>query len=264
MITLLDNRCLIKVSGDDCETFLQSQFSNDVRKIDSSFAQINAYCQHQGKITAILWIFKKEGNFYLSFPKELKETVLAKLNMFKLMSLVEIEDMTTLINQYGLINEQKDKSLKLLGNMSLFTTRDLLDHISDYKYWEKACIDNHIPEIYLSSSDKHTPQALNLDIDEIGVSFTKGCYPGQEVVARMHYLGEPKRRLFEFKTHNEVLVGDSINVANSNSLRPSGTIVRAIKTDSNYHFLATFEVKHVNEQVYLNNDTTKPLSIINA
>ena len=131
MITLLDNRCLIKVSGDDCETFLQSQFSNDVRKIDSSFAQINAYCQHQGKITAILWIFKKESNFYLSFPKELKETVLSKLNMFKLMSLVEIEDMTTLINQYGLINEQNDKSLKLLGNLSLFTTRNLLDHISD-------------------------------------------------------------------------------------------------------------------------------------
>jgi len=264
MITLLNNRCLIKVSGDDCETFLQSQFSNDVRKIDSSFAQINAYCQHQGKITAILWIFKKEGNFYLSFPIELKEIVLAKLNMFKLMSLVELEDVTSLINQYGLINENKDKSLKILGNLSLFTTRDLLDNISDYKYWEKACIDNQIPEIYLSSSDMYTPQALNLDIDEIGLSFTKGCYPGQEIVARMHYLGEPKRRLFEFITHNEVFVGDSINVANSNSLKSSGTIIRVIKIDSNYYFLATFEVKYVNEQVYLNNDTNKALTIINV
>ena len=264
MIILLDNRCLIKVSGDDCETFLQSQFSNDVRKIDSSLVQINAYCQHQGKITAILWIFKKEGNFYLSFPQELKETVLTKLNMFKLMSSVEFKDVTSLINQYGLINEQNDKSLKLLGNLSLYTSRDLLNHISDYKYWEKACIENKIPEIYLSSFDKHTPQALNLDIDEIGLSFTKGCYPGQEVVARMHYLGKPKRRLFEFISLNEVFVGDSIHVANSNSLKSSGSIVRVIKIDSNYHFLATFEVKYVKEQVYLNNDPTKPLTIINA
>ena len=92
MITLLDNRSLIKLSGEDSEDFLQSQFSNDIKKIRDNEIQINAYCQHQGKIIAIIWVFKKNENFYLSIPSELKDIVLSKLNMFKLMSKVEIED----------------------------------------------------------------------------------------------------------------------------------------------------------------------------
>ena len=60
MITRLDNRSLLRVSGKDAQVFLQSQFSNDINKIQSNEIQLNAYCQHQGKIIAILWVFKKK------------------------------------------------------------------------------------------------------------------------------------------------------------------------------------------------------------
>ena len=113
MLTLLNNRSLIKLSGEDSEVFLQSQLTNDIKKIRENEIQLNAYCQHQGKIIAIIWVFKKDSNYYLSVPDELKELVLSKLNMFKLMSKVEIEDFSEKVNQYGLINEVKENSFKI-------------------------------------------------------------------------------------------------------------------------------------------------------
>jgi len=264
MIIKLMNRALIKVSGIDAADFLQSQFSNDIKSINPEQIQLNAYCQHQGKVMALLWLFTKNDSFYLSLPQELKELVLAKLNMFKLMSQVNIEDFSTQINQYGLINEKLDGSMKIRNNLSLYTTRKKLESNCDVNLWEKACIDNNLPEIYLHTSEKFIPQALNIDIDEFGVSFTKGCYPGQEVVARMHYLGKPKRRLFLFSSKYETTIGDLINVKDSKSLKSSGVILRVAKIDVNYHLMATFEVSHTKELIYLNNDINKSITIINA
>jgi folate-binding protein YgfZ len=264
MIIKLDNRALLKVSGSDAESFLQSQLTNDIFQITPNKIQINAYCQHQGKIMAILWVFIRNDNFYLSFPEDLKGIVLSKLNMFKLMSKVEIEDYSLKLKQYGLIDEKYNESMNIKKNLSLLTTREMLDTTGSICQWEKACIDNSLPEIYRDTSEQFIPQALNLDVNEIGVSFTKGCYPGQEVVARMHYLGKPKRRLFLFSSKCEATIGDSINVKNSKSLKPSGTILRVAKIGGNYYSLGTFEIQHINESANLNNDVNKSLIIVNA
>lgn len=262
MITLLESRTLIQVTGKDAENFLQSQFSNDVKKIKKGEIQLNAYCQHQGKIIAIIWVFKKNGSYYLSMPNDLKEQVLSKLNMFKLMSKVEIEDFSEKVYQYGLIKEDNDKSFKINKNLALLTTREIFTDYQDSSRWEAACIKESLPEIYQNMSEKHTPQALNLDIHEIGLSFTKGCYPGQEVVARMHYLGKPKRRLFRFASKFEPLVGDSLNVNDSKSLKSSGQVIRVANEGDEFHFLGVFELKHINDQIFLNNDRNKSVNII--
>ena len=264
MIIKLDNRALLKVSGSDAESFLQSQLTNDIFQITPNKIQINAYCQHQGKIMAILWVFIRNDNFYLSFPEDLKGIVLSKLNMFKLMSKVEIEDYSLKLKQYGLIDEKYNQCMSIKENLSLLTTREILDTTGSIYQWEKACIDDNLPEIYRDTSEQFIPQALNLDIDEVGVSFTKGCYPGQEVVARMHYLGKPKRRLFLFYSKCEATIGDFITVEDSKSLKPSGVILRVAKIDENYYSLGTFEIQHINESANLNNDVNKPLTIINA
>ena len=262
MITLLDNRSLLKVSGKDAEVFLQSQFSNDVKNIREGQIQLNAYCQHQGKIIAILWLFKKSNCYYLSIPSELSSLVLSKLNMFKLNSKVEIDDFSKKIYQYGLIYEVYGESFKINDNLSIYTSREFLSNCHDSSQWEIACINAGLPEIYLNTSEKHIPQSLNLDIDEIGVSFTKGCYPGQEVVARMHYLGKPKRRLFRFTSKFEVLIGDTLNAINSKSLKSSGEVIRVANNGSEYQFLGVFEVGHVNDQMILNNNQNKLVNLI--
>jgi len=261
MIVFLENRVLIKISGPDSFNFLQSQFTNDINKIDDQQLQMNAYCQHQGKIISLIWIFKKENNYFLSLPSELKDLVLSRLQMFKLMSEIEITDSSSQINQYGLINTRYDGCLKIINNLSLYTTSNTLEVNCDLDVWEKECIENKLPEIYLNNSEKHIPQSLNLDINELGVSFTKGCYPGQEVVARMHYLGKPKRRLFKFSSEFSPSIGDLINIKDSKSLKSSGMVLRVTKNDECYHLLGTFEIEHTDKPIFLNNDTNKTLTI---
>ena len=266
MFVRLDNRALIRLTGKDSESFLQSQLSNDVNKLDNSSIQLSAYCQHQGKIVVLFWLLRSKDDFLLSFPLDLIETVKNRLQMFILVSDVKIEDVTEKYLQLGLINENKADAYVLNGQLSLM----LVDSQSAEKftfasqhYWDKACIDNLIPEVNSLTTEKFVPQMLNLDIDEIGVSFTKGCYPGQEVVARLHYLGKVKRRLFVFKSVSEIKVGDDLFCPSSKSARTCGSVVFQVKFEADYFCLATLEVVHKDDQIYLNNEQGPTLTRIN-
>ena len=266
MFIHLDNRALIKLTGKDSESFLQSQLSNDVNKLDNSSIQLSAYCQHQGKILVLFWLLRSKDDFLLSFPLDLIETVKNRLQMFILVSDVKIEDVTEKYLQLGLINENKADAYVLNDQLSLM----LVDSQSAEKftfasrqYWDKACIDNLIPEVNSITTEKFVPQMLNLDIDEIGLSFTKGCYPGQEVVARLHYLGKAKRRLFVFTSVSEIKVGDDLFCPSSKSARTCGSVVFQVKFEADYFCLATLEVAHKDDQIYLNNEQGPTLTRIN-
>lgn len=266
MFVHLDNRALLKITGKDSKSFLQSQLSNDVNKLDNSSIQLSAYCQHQGKILVLFWLLRSKDDFLLSFPLDLIETVKNRLQMFILVSDVKIEDVTEKYLQLGLINENKADAYVLNGQLSLM----LVDSQSAEKftfasrqYWDKACIDNLIPEVNSLTTEKFVPQMLNLDIDEIGLSFTKGCYPGQEVVARLHYLGKAKRRLFVFKSVSEIKVGDDLFCPSSKSARTCGSVVFQVKFEADYFCLATLEVAHKDDQIYLNNEQGPTLTRIN-
>jgi len=264
MKILLKNRKLFKVSGKDANSFLQSQLTNDIEKIKSNnIVQLNAYCQHQGKILALIWVFIHEKELFVSFTNELAELVISKFNLYKMMSDVVFEDFSEKLLIYGLIDEKNPKSLNIINNISIFLSKEKLK-VSEYSTWELNCIRNMLPEIYHETSEKFIPQVLNLDINELGISFSKGCYPGQEVVARMHYLGKPKRRLFRFESIFESTVGDSITIKESESLKSSGVVIRVAKIDGCYHLLGTLEVKHTANRIYLDNDINKPLKIVDA
>jgi len=77
MRILLKNRSLLKISGNDAEEFLQNQFTNDIKKLDSKNVQFNAYCQHQGKVIAFFWVVRMDEDFLLSFPDDLLAKVKA-------------------------------------------------------------------------------------------------------------------------------------------------------------------------------------------
>ena len=264
MQVTLNDRALLKISGSDSELFLQNQLSNDITKLDNSTAQLNAYCQHQGKIIALFWVMRYEGSLLLSFPIDLVEKIQSRLQMFVIMSDVVIQDVSNEFCQIGLINEAHENAyiikeqLSVLlekNNAAAFINADSID------MWHKACIDSLLPEIYLLTSEKLVPQMLNLDINEFGVNFSKGCYPGQEVVARLHYLGSAKRRLFAFESNTEINIGDSLYCASSKSAKDrgdrykgSGMVVLRIKYKSKYYCLSTLEIELQDEAVTLNNE----------
>ena len=81
----LKNRSLLKISGKDSEEFIQNQFTNDIGKLDNTKVQINAYCQHQGKIIALFWVIRMDESFLLSFPNDLLEKIESRLKIFVIM-----------------------------------------------------------------------------------------------------------------------------------------------------------------------------------
>ena len=272
MFTHLNNRALLRVSGSDPETFLQGQLSNDINKLDTLSVQLNAYCQHQGKILALFWVMKFEDSFYLSFSLDLLEVIKPRLQMFVIMSDVYIEDITKEHIQVGSIDESHQQAFVINEKLSLIITNK--QDINQFNMgliedWGMACINSALPEIYLMTSEKLVPQMLNLDIDEIGVNFSKGCYPGQEVVARLHYLGSAKRRLFAFESDSEINIGDPLYCASSKSAKDrgarykgSGMVVFRIKYNSKFYCLATLEVELKDEAVTLNNEQGPELTRI--
>ena len=271
-IKILD-RSLLKISGNDAESFLHAQLSNDIRLLDNNNIQLSCFCQHQGKIISLFWVMRSNDGFLISFPSDLVDKVIARLQMFVIMSEVKIEDLSNELTQIGLINESNASAYKINDNLSL------LINVSGKLYsetdthsdeWNRALIEFQIPEVFLSSSEKFVPQMLNLDINEIGVNFSKGCYPGQEVVARLHYLGEAKRRLFSFKSDSKIQIGDSLYCASSktakargNRYKGSGIVVNSVKFNSVFYCLATLDTELLDCEITLNNEHGPILEKIN-
>ena len=268
----IQNRALLRISGVDAESFLQSQFTNDISLLEDSNVQLSAYCQHQGKIIALFWLMRFNESFILSFPGDLAEKIKARLEMFIIMSDVIIEDISKDYLQIGLINEDNSNAFSINENLSLLIHSNekpngvITTHQDE---WIKACLDSHIPEVFLKSSEKFVPQMLNLDINEFGVNFSKGCYPGQEVVARLHYLGEAKRRLFLFQSKSEMQVGDNLYCATSSSAKArgnrykgSGVVVNKVKYNSKFYCLATLDVELLEDKITINNQHGQTLEII--
>jgi len=264
MITQLNKRTLLELTGKDVQSFLQGQFSNDINALDEGVVQLNAYCQHQGKIIALIWVMKSKESFYLSFPTDLADVIIKRLTMFKMMSDVLIHDVSTNLAQLGVIDEDLKGGFKLNQHQSIVLAEQTSEfELSDEIAWEEACIKNGIAEVTLDTSEQFVPQLLNLDIDEVGVSFTKGCYPGQEVVARLHYLGKSKRRLRMFECKSDLNVGDKLFALGSKSAKASGVVVRRVKLDAKSLCLATIEIAHEDDQITLNDAQGAQLIRIN-
>ena len=257
MIIHLKNRALLKLSGSENEAFLQAQLSNDISKLDNSSVQLNAYCQHQGKILALFWVIRAGDDFLLSFPIDLLDSIKTRLQMYVLMADVKITDVTEQYLQIGLIGKSQKDSFTINEQLSLIIAdpKNLSKfELTSQDYWDKACVDLLLPEVSIASTETYIPQMLNLDINEVGVSFSKGCFPGQEVVARLHYLGKVKRRLFAFKSDSPLSIGDTLYCSESKSAKASGSVVSQVKFGADFYCLATLEVENKDNKITINND----------
>ena len=233
--------------------------------IDDSSVQLNAYCQHQGKILALFWVIRAGNDFFLSFPIDLLDSIKARLQMYVLMTDVKITDVTGQYLQIGLIGKSQKDSFAINEQLSLILAdpKSLSKFdLTSKNYWDKACIDSFLPEISIASTETYIPQMLNLDINEVGVNFSKGCFPGQEVVARLHYLGKAKRRLFAFKSDSPLSIGDTLHCTESKSAKASGSVVSQVKFGADFYCLATLEVENKDNKITISNDQGPTLTRI--
>ena len=235
----LSGYSVIEVTGDDAATFLQGQFCNDLKQVTSTHAQITGYCTPKGRLLALPTIVGFAEGFRLLVPQSVKDAFIKRLSMFVMRSQVSIQESVDvrcvgIIADAGGANDIV-KSLAGAVPASTFdvvtsqlvqlirwhddhvaqarprfivladtnTITDLWNHEGDisragHSRWRLADISAGVPSVTGGVVEAFVPQMINLQLLE-ALSFTKGCYPGQEIVARMHYLGKLKRHMRLFK-----------------------------------------------------------------
>jgi folate-binding protein YgfZ len=222
---------LIKVSGADAETFLQGQFTNDVRQVSSEHSQLSAYCSPKGRMLACFRVFRHGDDFYLRLPRERVEAILKRLRLFVLRAKVTLADAgedwvclgvagsnaaQRLANVLGTLPSSVDAVIRsrgliviqvpgiqprfeLYGGLQdcqdLWTTLAEQTACSGSEAWRLLDILAGVPNVYDATAEAFVPQMANLQLLH-GINFQKGCYTGQEIVARTHYLGKLKRRMY--------------------------------------------------------------------
>ncbi len=285
----LDYYSLIKFSGIDAENFLQGQLTNDISQLSNQW-QFNGYCNPKGRLLAILKLWTYQQDFYALLPKDLVESIVKRLKMYVLRSKVEIEclenqnifacyDATQLskltseltceisidLNIEDDTNSKlihADESTTILGFKSRFLIitsslkGDLVSSFLQNETWLQQDIKDGIPDILPASSELFVPQMVNLDLLG-GISFKKGCYTGQEIVARMHYLGKLKQRLFVCVSNSEtsISIADKIFIDNDGKHQAVGDVLMVdTKSDSTERkLLAVIRIEHRNKTLKLKN-----------
>ena len=203
------------MTGTEAAEFLQNLTSNDVRHLDDSTAQHSSICSPKGRMLASFLLFRMGGDYILLMPAEMVEKVKKRLTMYILRSKVSIEEASlsaTGVSGTGFPQGLPERSLEVVKTSSgiairLSESRILFVNESgegnpenksfgkaDLPYWERLEILEGIPAVYPETEGLFVPQMVNFELIG-GVSFQKGCYPGQEVVTRTHFLGKVKRRM---------------------------------------------------------------------
>jgi len=281
---------LIVIAGDDAAAFMQGQFTNDVDLIDENTSQLNGFCNKKGRMIANFKVFKYQGNYFLSVKNDLIEKSIQHLQNYVLRSHVGIQDVTEQLIHIGVsgdnavsqlsefikdINTELDSlsynddfiAMCVAGEKpryevfcSLEHAKTLWDKISqqntvvDSSAWDYLNIQAGLPLIDASTSGEFVPQMTNMELIN-GVSFTKGCFTGQEIIARMHYLGKLKKRCYKIniETDNKPNNGDKLFAENARAGQNTGAIIQVEKNpDSGYDALAVIQIADTDAQLFLN------------
>ena len=231
IIADLSRRGVIAAHGADAAKFLQGQLTNDIDQIDAARSQLSGYCSPKGRLLALLRVFRRDDTYCLQLPRTLLDATLTRLKKYVLISKVTLEDAGDALIGVGLAGPRSEEILarlvrevpratdaasrdneltilRLPGIQPRFalygpveamerTWSALAAHAAPVgaAAWDRLDILAGIPDIHPATVEEFIPQTVNLELLG-GISFKKGCYTGQEIIARLHYRGSVKRRLY--------------------------------------------------------------------
>ena len=226
LVADLSHNALVAVSGDDAAAFLHAQFTNDVLALETGTAQWSSWLSAKGRILATFLLVRRSDHFLMMLPAELAAPILKRLSMFVLRSKVKLEDASGRLARLGsagpnaaaivathwgsapapMRSVERDGALVVGLDAGRFVVIAPASHASAIREkfastesagaeaWEAAAIRAGIATVLAATQEAFIPQMVNFELIG-GVSFKKGCYPGQEIVARTHYRGGLKRRM---------------------------------------------------------------------
>jgi hypothetical protein len=223
---------LIAVAGADAINFLQGQLSNDLRELSATHTQLNSHCSPKGRMLANFRVLQLDERILLVPPRAMLDTLMQRLRLFLLRAQATLDDLSDALVCFGLIGDCAEASLRhafgdlpeavnglaragdtvlirVAGSPARYLVIGPVDSAratweaaqaagavpANPELWTLHDIRAGLPTVLPETSDSFVPQMANMQLID-GVSFHKGCYTGQEVVARMQYLGKLKRRMY--------------------------------------------------------------------
>lgn len=215
-LTPLDDLAVLGANGADAVHFLNGQLSQDMTLLSGRGSQLAGIHTPQGRVLALVRVlYLDDAHVLLVLPRELADTMCAHLQRFVFRARVRIEDLSAAWRAYGLAGPDAEAACTTRLHMSLDAAgmRQLVvaplgeplpqSELASRDDWRAQDIALGLPEITRATSGLWVAQMLNLDLLD-AISFEKGCYTGQEVIARAHFRGQVKRRMQRFLTTSEV------------------------------------------------------------
>lgn len=234
-MVLLDNLGLIRVAGEDTVTFLHNLLTNDINGLLPGELRRAGFCTPKGRLLADFLIWRDQQDFFLLLPKDILPGMLKKLTMYVLRAKVKLVDVSL---NYSFIGISGSNESDFFGHQTLFPSVGLSSVIDGVvllglptagvprclavvpqsqieSVWQKLASQSTVvgheawalldvlsgnPQIVTQTQEAFIPQMINYQ-QVGGLNFKKGCYPGQEIVARTQYLGKIKRRMFMARIH---------------------------------------------------------------
>jgi folate-binding protein YgfZ len=210
---------VLRFTGADALSFLQGQVSNDTQRLTEHRPLLAAYSSAQGRVLALIYLLPHSSGVIAILPREILSTTMERMRKFILRAKVRIEDAGDSLAVAGYAGEMpqagsgyaeidgmgvapvghdKNRYWLIAAAEKLPPAADAAEAKRVEDEWRLADIRAGLPQIYAATSEAFVAQMLNLDLLD-GISFTKGCYTGQEIIARTQHLGRIKRRLFRLQ-----------------------------------------------------------------
>ncbi len=243
---------VIQIEGDDATKFIQGQLTQDFSLLDLNNARLAGFCNAKGRMQASFVGFKKpDGGILLICSRDILPTTLKRLSMFVMRAKAKLTDVTELFSLYGLAgnaiktiaaNPNTAWAKAEFGSetvVNLYPADGIARQLClapsnvpppaglaiDLALWQWSEVRSGVATLTQPVFEAFVPQMLNYE-SVGGVSFKKGCYPGQEVVARSQFRGTLKRRTFLAHCEAALQAGDEVfSVAQPE--QPAGTVVQS-------------------------------------
>ncbi|MGY8815046.1 MAG: CAF17-like 4Fe-4S cluster assembly/insertion protein YgfZ [Gammaproteobacteria bacterium] len=283
IISTLYHIGILEVNGDDSSNFLQSQLTSDINKVDDKSWQFSAWCNPQGRIISNFILYRSNKTYYLLLPISLVEAVRKRLSMYIFRSKVSVTNKSNDMSSYGVYSKDMSTIENLPGLKDNFINIDISDNhyqrniiiplqstsieagltssditTIDNITWQTMDVNVGIPWITMNTTETTIPQELDLNKLD-GLSLNKGCFPGQEIIARLHYRGKVKHGLFMGEIqHSDYIPHEGEKLYAENGKELCGTILNIVSNKNGHmQILAVVNLMKNNlETYYLENNNT--------
>lgn len=265
---------ILKISGSDAKTFLQGQLTCDMETLAVGAHSLGAHCNPQGRILSLFLIYHAKEVYYLFMIKEMVIPTLHALRKYAVFFNVQMSDESYHYRVLGLLNPSEEHALTELpitclllskknkqtlcfgkqDDIEMTPQRLLTDaHLCSYSDWHAIHIDAGIPTLYPKTSAELLPHEINLPQLK-GVSFTKGCYTGQEIIARMQYKGKLKKRLYRAVITTDLCIEpgmDIYTVSEEGEEVIAGMLIDGCRINHQYSTLILIHLSHEHDKKFL-------------